>query len=374
MRILHVIESMGMGGAERHLANLLRPLAALGVENDVATFWPGAAYQDSVEPFARVHAFGLPKRRVITALPSLVRLARDADVVHTQLPWADIVGRLAALAARRPCVTTLQSTWYDEANMDSFEPAVRRRVRMIRRIDATTAPITRRFFAVSDVARRTYVRELHVPAHKVELIPNSVNLAAFDSAQVGSREEARAAIGCAPDELAIMMVARLVAPKGHTFAIEAVLQLQRRMNLRLFVAGTGPEESALRALVAERRAPVTFIGACTNVPRLLRAADIFLFPSVIEGLPLVLLEAMAMGLPCVCSDIPENREASGEAAIYTPVADVAAIAAAIERLHHDRALAAHLATVSRQRAAAFSSETVAARLLESIRRVVDRAG
>lgn len=370
MRILHVIESMGRGGAERHLANLMAPLAALGARNTIATLWPGTAYEDSVRPFATVHALDLPPRRALPALPALVRLARNADVVHTQLPWADITGRLAAAATRRPCVTTLQTTWYDESNMKGFDPALQRRVRLVRRIDSFTTPLTRRFFAVSEATRRTYVRELGVPEEKIEVLSNSVDLSRFDSVSLGAREAARAALGCAADEVAVMIVARLVPPKGHVYAIEAVARLASRFKVRLYVAGSGPEEEALRAVAAARRAPVTFVGAVEDVPRFLYAGDIFVFPSIIEGMPLVLLEAMAMGLPCVCSDIPENRETSGEAALYTPVGDVEAISAAIEKLHADPALAARLAEASRRRAAGFSSQAVAARLLDGIRGVV----
>jgi glycosyltransferase involved in cell wall biosynthesis len=176
VRILHVIESMQMGGAERHLANLLAPLKALGVENEVALLWSGSAYQDSVRPFARVHDFALSGRKVLPALPRLTALARRADVVHTQLPWADIAGRLAAMAARRPSVTTLQSTWYDRQNTSSFDAAVRRRIALVKRLDGWTARSSLRFYAVSEATRRTYVTELGLPAERIDVIPNSVDL------------------------------------------------------------------------------------------------------------------------------------------------------------------------------------------------------
>src|SRR5688500_19152721 len=102
MRVLHVIESMSRGGAERNLATLLEPLQSLGVDNVVATLWSGHAYDEVLDRFADRHDFGLSPGPALSVLPGLIKLARSADVVHTQLPWADIVGRLAALAARRP--------------------------------------------------------------------------------------------------------------------------------------------------------------------------------------------------------------------------------------------------------------------------------
>jgi glycosyltransferase involved in cell wall biosynthesis len=367
---LHVIESMGMGGAERHLANLLAPLHDLGVENHLATLWSESAYSDAVTPFATHHDFALPPRKMLPALPGLLKVARSADVVHTQLPWADIAGRLAAIGAGKPSVTTLQSTWYDEENLATFEPKVRRNVRLVRQLDRWTARSTRRFFAVSAATGRTYEREVGVPRERIQILPNSVDLNRFDPSSLGGRAAARAALGCADGELALAMVARLVPPKGHADAIHAVAALREVLPLRLYVAGTGPEEERLRALAAEKGAPVTFLGACRDIPRLLLACDLFLFPTMIEGMPLALIEAMAMGLPCLCSDIPENREAGGDQVAYSIAGKPDELASALRVLLGDRDRRARLAGGARTRSMRFSSRTVAAELLRSIEDVL----
>ncbi|MDB4970789.1 MAG: glycosyltransferase [Myxococcales bacterium] len=361
-----------MGGAERHLANLLAPLKQLGVDNHVALLWGGDAYGDSVAPFAEVHDFGLVPRQVLPSLRGLTKLARNADLVHTQLPWADIAGRAAAVAARRPSVTTLQTTWYDESNVRSFPPAVRHRIDFVRHLDALTARVTRRFFAVSAATKRTYVRELHVPADRIEVISNSVDLAKFDSAAVGERTAARAAFGIPAGEVAIMMVARLVPPKGHADAIVAAAALRDELPLRLYIAGTGPDEQALKQLAGAKGAPVTFLGACLDVPKLLRAADLFLFPSIVEGMPLALIEAMAMGVACLVSDIPENREAGGDAVLYSPPGDVHKLTLALREIARDQGQRDLLARHSRERATRFSSRTVAATVLRSMEDVLAR--
>jgi glycosyltransferase involved in cell wall biosynthesis len=373
VRILHVIESMQMGGAERHLANLLGPLRDLGVDNEVALLWSGDAYDDSVRPFARVHDLGLPPRRVLAGLPRLIRLAQSVDLVHTQLPWADIAGRVAAMAARKPSVTTLQTTWYDAANVRTFAPAVRRNIGLVRRLDAVTARSTRRFFAVSEATRRTYMNELGVPGERIAVIPNTVDLARFDADALGSRAAARASIGCGDGELALLMVARLVPPKGHADAIAATARLRAELPLKLYIAGTGPENERLRALAAQESAPAVFLGPRTDVPRLLHAADLFLFPSIIEGMPLALIEAMAMGVACLCSDIPENREAGGDAIAYTPAGDVPALVASLRAILQAPARQRELAQAGRARATRYSSRTVAAELYHSMQDVLARA-
>lgn len=372
MKILHVVESMQMGGAERHLANLLGPLADLGVTNEVALLWSGRAYDDSVRPFARVHDFNLTPRKVWPALVPLIKLAREADVVHTQLPWADIAGRVAAVAAGKPSVTTLQTTWYDPANLPTFAPAVRRNVVTLRRLDALTARTTRRFFAVSAATKQVYVRMLGVPAHKIEVLPNTVDLAQFNVAALASRDQLRAGLGCAPDELALVMVARLVPPKGHSDAIRAVARLRDELPLKLYIAGNGPGEAELKRLAAELQAPVVFLGPRSDVPGLLRAADLFVFPSIIEGMPLALIEAMTMSLACLCSDIPENRETGADAIVYAPPGNVDALTAAMRAVLRDEGQRRRLGAAARVRAARYSSRTVAAELLRSIEDVLGR--
>jgi glycosyltransferase involved in cell wall biosynthesis len=368
VRILHIIESMQIGGAERHLANLLAPLRALGVQNEVALLWSGQAFDDSVRPFAEVHDFALPPRKVMPALPRLVALARQADVVHTQLPWADIAGRLAALAARRPSVTTLQSTWYDSHNTSSFDRRLRRRIEVVKRLDGWTARATSRFFAVSEATKRTYVRELRLRPERIDIIPNSVDLRRFDPGAAGDREAARRALGLG-DEIAILMLARLVRPKGHVEAIKAVSQIRER-PLVLLIAGTGPDEESLRELAASLKAPVRFLGPRSDAPQLLRAADIFLFPSQYEGLPLALIEAMAMQVPCLCSDIPENRETGGEHVAYAPAGEVAPLIAGLRTLAADPQRRAQLAQGARISVSRFSATTIAERLLASIEEVL----
>src|SRR6187399_1596694 len=106
MRVLHVIESMSRGGAERNLATLLPALGGMGVESVVATLWAGHAYDDVLARFATRRDFGLRPGPAFSALPGLVSLARTVDIVHTQLPWADIVGRMAAVATGKPSITT----------------------------------------------------------------------------------------------------------------------------------------------------------------------------------------------------------------------------------------------------------------------------
>jgi glycosyltransferase involved in cell wall biosynthesis len=371
MRILHVIESMARGGAERNTALLLGPLAGMGVENHLATLWPGRSYDDRVEPYAVRHEFNLPATAPFRALPRLVRLARQADVVHTQLPWANIIGRMAASAAGRPCVTTLHTTAYDPINMARLQPGLRFRTRMVRRLDAVTGRGTRHFFAVSPVVKAVAVKTLGIAPERIEIAPCCVDAGEFNPERLGDRAAVRAALGWPADEKAIIAVGRLIPLKRHKDAIQAVAELARGLRVRFHLVGQGPEETALRQLAASTGAPVNFLGLRDDVPRLLRAADLFVFPSEHEGMPVALLEAMTMGLPCLCSDIPENRAVGAETAAYFPLGDVAGLAQMMRDLLTDPARLARMSQEHRDQVGRYGDpQAAAARFLQSVQAVL----
>ena len=177
-------------------------------------------------------------------------------------------------------------------------------------------------------------------------------------------------LGCAEGELAVLMVARLVPPKGHADAIAAAARLRDELPLKLYIAGTGPEEQTLRRIAAELQAPVVFLGPRSDVPALLHAADLFLFPSIMEGMPLALIEAMAMGTACLCSEIPENREAGGDAIVYAPPGQVDALTVALRAILRDGDERRRLGDAARERSTRYSSRTIAAQLLDAIRLVL----
>ncbi len=115
---------------------------------------------------------------------------------------------------------------------------------------------------------------------------------------------------------------------------------------------------------------MTFLGPRSDVAQLLHASDLFLFPSVIEGMPLALIEAMAMARCCLCSDIAENREAGGDAIAYTPAGDVPALTAALRAILADEPRRRALGEAARARSLRYSSRTVGARLYRALEDVL----
>lgn len=367
MRILHVIDTMHGGGAERLLANILRPLSELGVTNDLATLWPGNVYEDAVTPYVNECRLGLAEGGRLSALATLVSMARRADVVSTHLNWADIYGRTAALLARRPSFSTLHTSWYAPQNVARQPRPQRLKIAVLRELEALTARPAKGLFAVSEAVRATYAKALHVAPDRISVLTNFIDLEQFDPAQMGSRAEVRQELSIAESDFAILTVARLAPPKDHASAIRAVAMLPRDKPVRLFFAGVGPDEEKLKLLAQELCAPVVFLGLRKDIPQLLFASDLFLFPTFFEGMPLALIEAMGMGTPCLCSDIVENREVAEDCADYFPPGRPQELSDSLCRILNDAPRRSELARRGRERTLRlFDSRVAARRLIERI--------
>jgi glycosyltransferase involved in cell wall biosynthesis len=166
---------------------------------------------------------------------------------------------------------------------------------------------------------------------------------------------------------------RLTDQKGFDVLVEAVRRLTGDgVRLELVVGGTGRDGEQLRRAAAGL--PVTFAGFVDRPRAFLADLDVFCLSSRREALPLVLLEAMSEGLPCVATDVGDVRTAVGDAAVVVPPGDPGALAAALRPLVEDRALGRDLGVRARRRAErAFDAELMADRTYAELERVREAA-
>lgn len=208
---------------------------------------------------------------------------------------------------------------------------------LLRRLD--------RIVVLNDASRREAISEAGLDPARVVHIPNGIDLARF------SGELAPAALpelGPEPREV-VLFVGRLQRQKRVDVLVEAFRKVAaRRPRARLAIAGEGRERAAIEE---KARGVATFLGLRQDVPALLRAARVFVLPSAEEGISNSLLEAMACAAPIVATDIAGNRDVARHEreALLVPPDDVEALAAAIERLLDDRALAEKLGAAARAR-------------------------
>ena len=204
----------------------------------------------------------------------------------------------------------------------------------------------------------------------ITVIPSGVDCRTFVPPSAGQRAAARAGLGLEPDEIAVAAAGGLEPRKGHRYLVDALAQLRaQRPALRCLIAGGGSQRAALeeQARSGGLGDSLRFLGSIADPRTLFWAIDIFVQPSVKEGLGVALLEAMACGLPVVASraggmaEVVEDRHSG----LLVAAADCGAMAGAIAELSDSAALRASLGAAARARAAAhFSMETMARKTLE----------
>ncbi|HEV2124504.1 MAG TPA: glycosyltransferase family 4 protein [Chloroflexota bacterium] len=314
MKLLYMINSLGRGGAERSLAELLPYYLQHGLQVTIVCLhrMQQGVEQEVRQLPCRLHF--LPQGGWGQRIRALRHILRDErpDLVHTTLFESDFIGRCAAIRTGIPVLTSLVNTSYENVRLS--DPNVRwSRLMAVRLADGISAHLlTSHFHAVSQAVKESAVHTLYLPAHKITVVPRGRDPVRLGVASLERKLRVRARLGIPADAAVVLNVARQEFQKGQRFLIEAFAALARdRPNLLLVLAGrpghATPElEKLHRATGLGDR--IRFLGHRDDVPDLLAAADIFAFPSLYEGLGCAALEAMALALPIVASDIPPLRE------------------------------------------------------------------
>ncbi len=371
LRLVTLIETLGRGGAERLVVTLHRHLPRDRYAPRVVTAFPtpDGFVEELRDMGVPVTDLGMRGPRDLPRAAFRLRrmlAAEGAEVVHTHLYFANVVGRLGAWGRAR-LVTTLHNPDYGHESRETL------RFQGRKLLDRATAALARpTFLAVSEEVRRDYER--HLGLRDVEVIYNFMDVEPFQNRVAAQdRAVARAALGVPEDAPLALHVGRLHRQKGHDVLLRALAAARARVPaLRLVLVGRGPEEGALRRLAGELgvEGAVRFHGEAADVAPLYRAADLFAFPSRYEAFGIALLEAMAAGLPAVASRTGGIVElATGESALLVGVDDVGAVAGALAQLGADPRLRARMGTAAAARALAFDASVWVPRLLDVYERV-----
>ncbi|MFI1762299.1 glycosyltransferase [Streptomyces sp. NPDC020800] len=306
MRVLHIITGLGVGGAEQQLRLLLRHLPA---ECDVITLTNAGPVADGLAADGvRVTDLGMGGNRDLGALFRLARHIRAGryDVVHTHLYRACVYGRIAArLAGVRTVVATEHSLCETRLEGRALNAG-------IRALYLATERLGRATVAVSPTVAALLGR-WGVPDERIHIVPNGIDAHRFRFDEV-RRKEARAFYGLPEDAYVVGGVGRLVTAKRFDVAVRAVARLPG--DVRLLVAGAGPEEEALRRTARELGAADRVVLAgelpylpdpgtdTPDLPALLSAMDVLVAPGTDETFGLAVLEALAAGLPVLYTTAP----------------------------------------------------------------------
>ena len=330
--ILYFTNSTVWGGVEEHLCGLLQHLSR-------SLFRPHLVCAPAL--FERFREAS-PGDTEITSIPLLgpthigaaVQLAmllsrRKFHIVHSHMFWSSLCASPVAWAYRVPVIVeTLHGS-----------EAWRKGWRANYRIDRAVSRFVSQYVAVCNSDAQFLSEKKHVPAEKIAVIHNGVDIQRF-AATPGARKAMRNALGYAEDDLVLIMVARFHTGKGHRVLLDAICQLLPSFpNLKLICLGEGEAEAEVRgqcdALGVSQC--VRMPGHQNNVVDWLGAADINVLPSFYEGLPLSILEAMASTLPSVATQVGGIVDAieNGVSGLLVPSGNAVKLAEALAFLLRD---------------------------------------
>jgi glycosyltransferase involved in cell wall biosynthesis len=383
LRVLVVLNGLGTGGAERSTAELLPKLADDEIEVTVAClFRRREGVQNDVVRAGHDVRF-LRSRSMPGRVRELRALLDDVrpDLVHTAVFESDLAGRLAAWR-RAPVLSSVVNSSYDPIRRQ--DPNVHPlRLEAVRRIDGWTARhLTTHFHAVAEAVKESAVRDLGVPSDRVTVVYRGRDPARLARPTCDRRASIRETLGLADDTPLVLAVGRQEWQKGYVDLLAAVAQLASRTpGVVTLIAGRAGNATPdiTRAHEALRSAglgdQVRFLGHRDDVPDLLAAADCLALPSRYEGIAGAAIEAMALGVPVVASDLPSITEAVEDqvSGLLVPPADPAALARALETVLTDRERARGMGARGRQRfLERFTLEQSARGMADLYRRVADR--
>jgi glycosyltransferase involved in cell wall biosynthesis len=317
MRVLYVIDSVVPAGAERSLLALAPHYVRHGIELEIAYLHDRPGLQEELTAAgARLRCVDGRFGR-LGWLVRLVRLVRDRkpDLVHTTLFDADVVGRIAARLARTPVVSTLAVATYGPSHVS--DPGLRRwKVRSAQFVDGCTARLARRLHAVATSVADEMAQRLHFPRQRIDVIARGREPEVLGRRTSERRASARRALAIDDFVPVLLAVGRQEHQKALDVLLAAVPAIRAsHPTLRVLVAGRkGNQTPELERLIEQLGVAdcVTLLGVRNDVADLMVAADVLVMPSRREGSPGALIEAMALELPSVVSDIAQIREVVGE--------------------------------------------------------------
>jgi glycosyltransferase involved in cell wall biosynthesis len=350
-KIVHLITRLELGGAQQNTLFCVK-------HHDRTRFTVGLWAGEGGILDARARAIGEADVRLlpwlvhpiapVRDLIAVVRLAsmlRDVDLLHTHSSKAGILGRAAARLAGIPGVVHTVHGW----SFNDVQPAVTRRLYV--EAERVAARVTDRIVCVarSDRARGLASGVGHASQYRI--LRSGIDPSLY-GAPPGARERLREVIGASPEDVVVGSIANFKPQKGPLDFVEAArLARLRDRRLRFVIAGDGELRPAVERAIAraDLGGAVHLLGWRDDVPELFAAMDIFLLTSLFEGLPRVVLQAMAASVPVVATDTGGVAEivADGETGLLVPPGNSAAAADAIVALAGDAGARRRLAQAAR---------------------------
>ena len=366
MKILHIISSGGMYGAEAVILNMSRTLNRSGHCSVLGVFANSsnpnlqlheAATREGIESYL-IPCEGQIDRKVLALIRELA-VRTDADIVHAHGYKADIYVYVALRGLCIPLVSTCHN-WIDSDFLVSLYGRVDRFVlRKYTRVVAVSGEVKRRMLNAG-------VRE-----EKIHLVRNGIDLRLFDNAQPVLRGDSTS-----DSALIVGLVGRLSREKGVDLFIRAAARVLVELpRTRFLVIGEGPDRNKLESLIDELKIgeSLQILGRRDDMPSIYASLDLMVSASRQEGLPMAILEGMASGLPLIATAVGEVPTVvlNGRTGVVVPTENVEAISGGILELLRDTGKRGRFGVAARQ---FIEEEYSAERMTADYLRVYEAAG
>ena len=331
--ILYVFDNMEFGGGERLFAQIINRLSDKKYKIMVACLPTGAFIEKIEGSGARVKTVDMRNRfnvGVILRLSNLIK-RENVDIVHSQGARADFFARLASKLAKVPItISTVQMPvgGFDVNPIKKFIYVT---------LNRFSERFVDKFIVTSDTLEKTMIEKHRIEPQRVVKIYNGVEVDKYciENEEVVQRKSRyRKESGIEEDVPVIGVIGRLVWQKGFEYFIEAIPNILKTFNkARFLVVGEGPLENKLnvKSKMLNIEDKIIFTGFRSDIKDILASINILVMPSLLEGLPMILLEAMAMAKSIVATDIDGIKEVlnNGETGLVVPPKNPTALSEAV---------------------------------------------
>ena len=364
IKILYVISTLDRAGAEKQMVQLATGLNRNRFEPEVVCLWRKGLLEEELKN-ADIPVTLIQKRwkfdlSVVSRLADFIK-KKEFEIVHTWLFTSNTYGRMAARKAGTPIIIA------SERCVDVWKNIIHRA------IDRHLARWTHKIIANADAVKE-FVQNEGIMPDKIGVIRNSFDREKF---RKPDRGKARRKLGASEGEVAIGFAGRLSKQKGVLYLVKAGALLPKEIDWNMYIFGEGSLRGRLekRARASGIESRARFMGAFQNSEEILPGLDIFVLPSLWEGLPNVLIEALASRLPVVAVDVGGVKEVvkEGSSGFLVPPANAKDLAEKIEMLVKNKGLREKMGREGRDFAlAVFDVKTVVMAYEDIYRKALDR--
>ena len=353
IRILFVIDGLEFGGGERVFVQL-----AAGLRDRYQVFvasMPGGRFEQQVKELGiKFYPVSMSRQLSLKPICQIKEIVRDnkIELMHSQGARADFFARLAAKMLK-PKVKVVNTT---AVTVESYDVGALRKVAYLF-FDRFSERYVDHFIVVSEALRRTLINTHKILPDKVINIYNGIELNEYrpNGKGVGSQKsEVRREFGLTKNIPVIGAIGRMVWPKGFEYLIRSIHEIAKNYpKVKVLLVGDGSLKRNLEGLTErlDLKDRIFFTGFRSDIKNILSAVDLLVVPSLLEGFPMITLEAMAMAKPIVAANIDGITEqiTDGVDGILVPPKDPADLAKAVIRVLNDKELARTMGLAARKK-------------------------